>query len=171
MSRLLHCFTQAITGDEEEIGDSDGSWESESGSEEDVEMKDGKKMDLDEELKGFVNVSAGAKNTVKAEPELTAVIEKVLTEADSEIQEIAKKWESRATEEEKESQDEIHEKFLQELDQENERLEEKANEMIAQITEPPSNDVPLDELGEGMEFALIFEKKTYIIPVNTHRNP
>ena len=159
MSRLLHCFTQAITGDEEEIGDSDGSWESESGSEKDVEMKDEKKMDLDEELKGFVNVSAGAKNTVKAEPELTAVIEKVLTEADSEIQEIAKKWESRATEEEKESQDEIHEKFLQELDQENERLEEKANEMIAQITEPPSNDVPLDELGEGMEFSLIFKKK------------
>ena len=34
---------------------------------------------------------------------------------------------------------------------ENQRLEEKANEMIAEITEPASNDVPLDELGEGTD--------------------
>jgi hypothetical protein len=116
-------------------------------------MKDEKKMDLDEELKGFVNVSAGAvKNAIKAEPELTAVIENVLKEADKRVQETAKKWESQMSEEEKDAQEEIHEKFLKEMDQENTRLEEKANEMIAEITEPPSNDVPLDELGAGAEF-------------------
>ena len=144
------CWT-VIKGDEEEIGDSDASWESE--SEEDVEMKDEKKMDLDEELKGFVNVSAGAvKNAIKEEPELTAVVENMIKEADEAVQETAKKWESRMTEEEIDAQEEIHEKFMKEMDQENTRLAEKANEMIAEITEPPSNDVPLDELGAGAEF-------------------
>lgn len=141
-----------FTGDEEEIADSDGSWESE--SEEDVVMEDKKKVDLDEELKGFVNVSAGAKNTVKSEPELTAVIENTLEAAHSKIQEIADKWESKMTDEEKDTQEQFHEKFLEELDQENTRLEEKANEMIAEITEPPSNDVPLDELGAVHYFEL-----------------
>ncbi|CBY30542.1 unnamed protein product [Oikopleura dioica] len=141
-----------ISGDEEEIADSDGSWESE--SEEDVVMEDKKKVDLDEELKGFVNVSAGAKNTVKSEPELTAVIENTLEAAHSKIQEIADKWESKMSDEEKDTQEQFHEKFLEELDQENTRLEEKANEMIAEITEPPSNDVPLDELGAVHYFEL-----------------
>lgn len=141
-----------FTGDEEEIADSDGSWESE--SEEDVVMEDKKKVDLDEELKGFVNVSAGAKNTVKSEPELTAVIENTLEAAHSKIQEIADKWESKMSDEEKDTQEQFHEKFLEELDQENTRLEEKANEMIAEITEPPSNDVPLDELGAVHYFEL-----------------
>lgn len=159
---ILHSFLNCknrgvnklvISGDEEEIADSDGSWESE--SEEDVLMEDKKKVDLDEELKGFVNVSAGAKNTVKSEPELTAVIESTLEAAHSKIQEIADKWESKMTDEEKDTQEQFHEKFLEELDQENTRLEEKANEMIAEITEPPSNDVPLDELGAGSEFKLI----------------
>jgi len=118
-------------------------------------MEDKKKVDLDEELKGFVNVSAGAKNTVKSEPELTAVIENTLEAAHSKIQEIADKWESKMSDEEKDTQEQFHEKFLEELDQENTRLEEKANEMIAEITEPPSNDVPLDELGAGSEFKLI----------------
>lgn len=118
-------------------------------------MEDKKKVDLDEELKGFVNVSAGAKNTVKSEPELTAVIENTLEAAHSKIQEIADKWESKMSDEEKDTQEQFHEKFLEELDQENTRLEEKANEMIAEITEPPSNDVPLDELGAGSEFKII----------------
>lgn len=121
-------------------------------------MEDKKKVDLDEELKGFVNVSAGAKNTVKSEPELTAVIENTLESfkrSHSKIQAIADKWESKMSDEEKDTQEQFHEKFLEELDQENTRLEEKANEMIAEITEPPSNDVPLDELGAGSEFKLI----------------
>ncbi|CAG5094774.1 Oidioi.mRNA.OKI2018_I69.XSR.g13854.t1.cds [Oikopleura dioica] len=143
-------YAELTDGEGDDCDSSDGSWESEDS---DVAMDEERKLELDEELKGFINASAGPSEAkkIKSEEDLEARVLAYVYANGTEESCLEKIDKLEDIDEELKRIKQAKKEVKAEMAAENQRLEEKANEMIAEITEPASNDVPLDELGEGTD--------------------